>query len=577
MANISFSGDAMSLKDNKVLVEINGLKIQFGKTSVVDNVSFTINNGEIVGIVGESGSGKSLTALSVMRLTPPDAKIITTNGILFYNNSKPTDISQIHQKEIRRLRGNQISMIFQEPMTSLNAVQKCGPQVSEVLHIHRKLKRKDIRKKVLNLFEEVLLPEPEKIYERYPHQLSGGQRQRVMIAMALACNPKLLIADEPTTALDVTVQKAVLQLLRDLQQKYKMSIVFITHDLGVVMEICQRVLVMNKGQIVEELTIEQLVSGNVEHQYTKGLLACRPPADSKPKRLQTISDFLENKPQVNNVQSETINTEENKNAIIQVRSLNKHFPAGKNLMGKPVAWYKAVDDVSFHIFEGETLGLVGESGCGKTTLSRTILKLIEPTSGNILFNNDDIAFKDRSELKTFRKQAQIIFQDPYSSLNPNMTIGTALNEPLKVHGLMKNRNERESYVVETLEKVGLCSDDLRKYPHQFSGGQRQRIVIARAIVLKPRFIICDEAVSALDVSVQAQVLNLLNDLKEELGLTYLFISHDLSVVKYMSQRIMVMQKGKIVETGPSDEVFFHPGNDYTKKLIESVPGLRNFI
>lgn len=559
--------------DNRVLTEVSGLKIQFGDTSVVDNISFRINYGEIVGIVGESGSGKSMTALSLMGLTPPGAKITTSDGILFYDDTIPTDIGKIQQKKLRKIRGNRISIIFQEPMTSLNAVQKCGTQVYEILQIHCKLKGKAIREKVLSLFEEVLLPEPEKIYNRYPHQLSGGQRQRVMIAMALACNPKLLIADEPTTALDVTVQKAVLQLLRDLQKKYKMSIVFITHDLGIVKEICHRVLVMNKGKIVEELITEQLVSGNVSHQYTKGLLACRPPVDSKPKRLQTINDFLEDRTVNNTILPENEIKVAEAKTLIEVRSLNKHFPTGKNILGKPVAWHKAVDDVSFHIAEGETLGLVGESGCGKTTLSRTILNLIEPTSGNVIFQGKDIAFHNKSELKSFRRKAQIIFQDPYSSLNPNMTIGAALIEPLRVHGILNNRKERESFIVDILEKVGLCSDDLRKYPHQFSGGQRQRIVIARAIVLHPGFIICDEAVSALDVSVQAQVLNLLNDLKEELGLTYLFISHDLSVVKYMSQRIMVMQKGKIMESGSSDDVFFHPVNDYTKKLIESIPGL----
>ncbi len=564
----------MSLENNGILVEAKGLRISFGENTVVNHISFNVRSGEIVGIVGESGSGKSMTALSLMRLTPENANVVAENGLILYHDSKQTDLSLVSLKEMRKIRGNVISMIFQEPMTSLNAVQKCGLQVSEVLQIHTGLKKNEIRKKVLNLFKEVLIPEPEKVFNKYPHQLSGGQRQRVMIAMALACNPRLLIADEPTTALDVTVQKAVLQLLHELQQKYRMSIVLITHDLGVVREICHRVLVMHKGEIVEELTAPQLVSGDAHHQYTKGLLACRPPVDSKPIRLRTVSDFIEQTEQhFSSAPTPFPKSEIKPASILEVISLNKHFPAGKDFMGKPVAWYKAVDDVSFHLREGETLGLVGESGCGKTTLSRTILRLIEPTSGQMLFYGNDICEKKGKELKSFRMQTQIVFQDPYSSLNPNMTIGTALSEPLKVHGKMKNRTEREHFIVEILEKVGLSRDDLKKYPHQFSGGQRQRIVIARAIVLHPRFIICDEAVSALDVSVQAQVLNLLNDLKEEFGLTYLFISHDLSVVKYMSNRMMVMQKGKIVETGLSDDVFCNPRNEYTQKLIASIPGL----
>jgi peptide/nickel transport system ATP-binding protein len=553
------------------LLKINGLSVKFDHHTAVDNISFSVERGEVLGIVGESGSGKSMTALSLMGLCPPQADVIAKAGmILSLEENKTKDLSLSKLSELRKIRGNLISMIFQEPMTSLNPVQRCGHQVAEILRIHNKGKKSQIRKRVLELFGEVLLPEPEKVYRKYPHQLSGGQRQRVMIAMAIACKPLLLLADEPTTALDVTVQRTILKLLKDLQKKYGMSVIFITHDLGVVREICDRVVVMKQGIIVEEFSVEKLIHNTVEHPYTKGLLACRPPENSRPHRLLTVADFHEN-PE-GTVFQERIHTEREKNEkiLLQVKSLSKHFPVGRSLTGKPQAWFKAVDDVGFQVFAGETLGLVGESGCGKTTLSRVILGLTESTSGDILFDGVPVVYG--KSLRNFRKQAQIIFQDPYSSLNPNMTIGRALTEPLKVHRMFSNRKEREDYVAELLEKTGLSGDDMRKYPHQFSGGQRQRIVIARALVLKPRFIICDEAVSALDVSVQAQVLNLLNDLKDEFGLTYLFISHDLSVVKYMSQRLFVMKSGKIIESGSADTVFNHPEHEYTRKLIESVPG-----
>jgi peptide/nickel transport system ATP-binding protein len=560
-----------SMQDDN-LVWTEDLKIRFGDTIVVDHINFCIREGEILGIVGESGSGKSMTALSLMGLCPPGAIVSAENGILFTNHKKnKVDLSEITQKQFETIRGNQISMIFQEPMTSLNAVQKCGKQVAEVLQIHTSFSNKEIKRRVVELFHEVLLPDPERTYNKFPHQLSGGQRQRVMIAMALACNPQLLIADEPTTALDVTVQKTILSLLKNLQQKYGMSILFITHDLGVVAEICDRIIVMHQGRIVEELTIGMLRSNQVTNPYTKGLLACKPPEGSKPHRLKTIGDFISGNessiPETMNPQKDTDNS-----ILMDVSSLSKHFPIGKNFAGKVTAWYKAVDDISFSIFRNETLGLVGESGCGKTTLSRTLLRLTDSTTGSVLFDGHNINDLTRKKLIGFRTQVQIIFQDPYSSLNPDMTIGNALMEPLKVHKIYNSFKERQDYIVSVLEKTGLSGSDLKKYPHQFSGGQRQRVVIARALILKPKLIICDEAVSALDVSIQAQVLNLLNDLKDEFGLTYLFISHDLSIVRYMSDRIMVMKKGKIVETGPSDKLFSNPGNTYTQSLIESIPG-----
>jgi len=563
---------SLTLLQNKNLISTENLTIQFGENIVVDKIGFSIKQGEILGIVGESGSGKSITALSLMGLCPSAATITAEKGILYLDNdNNKIDLSKLNRKQFEKIRGNRISMVFQEPMTSLNAVQKCGVQVAEILHIHKKIKKKLIYNRVLELFDEVLLSEPAKTYNKYPHQLSGGQRQRVMIAMALACNPQLLIADEPTTALDVTVQKTILTLLKKLQIKYRMSILFITHDLGVVSEICDRVLVMHRGKIVEELTIAQLQTNKAKHPYTKGLLACKPPEDSRPHRLQTINDFMSKKEAAGTDERLPIDMSE-QTIIMDVTSLSKHFPQGKSFMGKVTAWYKAVDDVSFSIFSNETLGLIGESGCGKTTLSRTLLKLTEITSGKVLFEGQNINELKKKKLIDFRKQVQIIFQDPYSSLNPDMTIGNALIEPLKVHNIYSSRKERQDYIVSLLEKTGLNGDDLRKYPHQFSGGQRQRIVIARALILKPKLIICDEVVSALDVSVQAQVLNLLNDLKDEFGLTYLFVSHDLSVVRYMSDRMMVMRKGKIVETGSSDELFTNPKDQYTRTLIESIPG-----
>jgi peptide/nickel transport system ATP-binding protein len=422
------------------------------------------------------------------------------------------------------------------------------------------------------LFEQVKLPDPENMFHRYPHAISGGQKQRVMIAMAMSCQPRLLICDEPTTALDVTVQKTILQLIRELQQQQQMGVIFITHDLGVVAEIADRAIVMYKGNIVEQSTVQEIFT-QAKHPYTKGLLACRPVLRQKGERLPVVSDFLEKKEIKPGTPKPKIQNPKPSEPLVEVKDLRVWFPSKKTFLGKPLEYVKAVDDVSFTVFKGETLGLVGESGCGKTTLGRALLRLIEPSAGTILYNGIDLTAKKRDDLKKLRKEIQIIFQDPYSSLNPRLTIGSAIAEPLQIHHVIDNKKERKEKVIELLEKVSLQADHYNRYPHEFSGGQRQRIVIARALALNPSFVVCDESVSALDVSVQAQVLNLLNDLKKEFGFTVIFISHDLSVVRYISDRIMVMNKGKIEESGDAEEVYRNPKTAYTQQLINSIPTL----
>lgn len=579
--------------NNQILLEVKNLCTGFhtedGFVTAVKNISFTLNKGETLGIVGESGSGKSVTSLSVMRLISEPGKI--SNGeINFYSPEHgKVNLLQLPEKEMRKYRGNEIAMIFQEPMTSLNPVFTCGNQVMEAIKLHMNVSGKEARERTLALFKEVQLPRPEKMLDAYPHQLSGGQKQRVMIAMAMACNPSVLIADEPTTALDVTVQKTILELIKKLQKEHGMSVIFITHDLGVIAEIADRVLVMYKGNIVEEGAVQQIFT-NPQHPYTKGLLACRPPLDKQLKVLPTLRDFMKEDAE-GNMQSIERSVDEVKRElevtqqmqlqhreklyaqkpVLEIKNLQTWFPIKKGLFGKTTDHVKAVDDVSFEVFPGEVLGLVGESGCGKTTLGRTILRLIEPTYGEIKFKGDDVAKLDDAELRKMRKHIQIIFQDPYSSLNPRMTIGSAIFEPMKVHKLHGNDKNRKAKVVELLERVGLSSVHYNRYPHEFSGGQRQRVCIARALAVDPQFIICDESVSALDVSVQAQVLNLLNELKQEFGLTYIFISHDLSVVKFMSDRMVVMNKGKIEEMGFADEIYNNPKTPYTQKLIEAIP------
>jgi peptide/nickel transport system ATP-binding protein len=559
------------------LLQIKDFSVDFvtdsGTTCAVQNISFEINRGETVAIVGESGSGKTVTSLSILKLLPSPQARYTSGQILFSQNGNETDIVTLDAKSIQKIRGNQISMVFQEPMTSLNPVKTCGKQVMEAIRTHHDISEKKALEQTIALFEKVKLPDPQFIVDRYPHEISGGQKQRVMIAMAISCNPSLLIADEPTTALDVTVQKTILQLIKDLQKERNMSVIYITHDLGLVAEIADRVLVMYKGEVVECGTIKEIFL-NPQHPYTKALLSCRPDASSKGKRLPVISDFLGTNPDGANPPFEISGKStirETDFPLLKVENLKVYFPVKKNFFGKILKEFKAVDDVSFTVKKGETLGLVGESGCGKTTLGRALIRLIQPTSGNIFFNGKNIAEIPGNQLRKMRKDIQIIFQDPYGSLNPRLTIGDAINEPMKIHSILASDKQRKEKIIHLLEKVDLKPEYFNRYPHEFSGGQRQRICIARALGLIPDFIICDESVSALDVSVQAQVLNLLNDLKAELGFTCVFISHDLGVVHYISNRIMVMNKGKIEESGTADEIYYHPKKEYTRKLIASIP------
>lgn len=556
------------------LLNIENLTIEFGSgkdlVTAVDKVSFQIEKSTSFGLVGESGSGKSVTALAIMQLLAKQARV--SSGKILFNDH---DVLKMNFETVRKLRGNSISMIFQEPMTSLNPVIRCGKQVAESICLHQQISKQQAKSQVLELFEQVKLPRPETIFRSYPHQISGGQKQRVMIAMAIANKPDLLIADEPTTALDVTVQKEIIQLLLELKETYNMSLLFISHDLGVVSEIADEVAVMYKGKIVEQGKMKTIFT-NPQHPYTKGLMACRPPIDKRPYRLPTISEFIEGQSEKaqREVLSERKRDHKNlyqKEPLIKVKNLEKKFVLKKKLFRKPTEFVHAVDKVSLDVFPGETLGLVGESGCGKTTLGRSILRLVEPDNGKVLFEEQDILQADRKAMKKQRKNINIVFQDPYSSLNPRLSIGHAIMEPMTVHRLYGSKIERKQKVIELLEKVGLKKEQFHRYPHEFSGGQRQRIVIARALALNPKFIICDEAVSALDVSVQAMVLNLLNDLKKEFGFTYIFISHDLSVVRYMSDRIMVMKDGKIVESGDADDIYLNPQTDYTKQLIQSIP------
>jgi peptide/nickel transport system ATP-binding protein len=594
------------------LLQVRNLKVSFTHDNewveAIHGIDLDVFAGRTLGLVGESGSGKSVSSLAVMRLLNEKMSRIKADSIQIEGE----EIKDFSEKQMANVRGKRIAMIFQEPMTSLNPVYKCGYQVSEMILQHEggsalrqaqgplPVSKKAAKERVISLFKQVMLPRPEAIYDSYPHELSGGQKQRVMIAMAIACNPKLLIADEPTTALDVTVQLEILKLLRKLQTETGMGMIFITHDLGVVAEIADDVAVMHNGEILERGTVQQILN-HPQHPYTQGLLACRPPMDVRLKRLPIVKEFLDGqwkggKEQIlNDLQ---ITAEERQShlkqlysqpPLLKVEGLKTWYPLRKGVFGRVYDYVKAVDDVSLEVYEGETLGLVGESGCGKTTLGRSILRLAEPTGGKVWFDGVEVTALKGQDLRDFRKQAQIVFQDPYSSLNPRITIGEAIAEPMRVHGIRGHElrdavrseaqlrdaigdNELRDAVCDLLEQVGLDASHYNRYPHEFSGGQRQRICIARALAVNPRLVICDESVSALDVSVQAQVLNLLNRLKAERHLTYIFISHDLSVVRFMSDRVVVMYNGKPVEINEADALFEHPQNAYTKKLIDALPG-----
>lgn len=563
--------------ENSPLLSIQDLTVKF-KTqeeliTAVNKVSFDIPKGKTIGLVGESGSGKSVTSLAAMGLIPMPPGQITSGKILFNGD----DLLQKSEKQMRKIRGNRISMIFQEPMTALNPVFRIGSQISEVLRLHKGMTRKQAWNYSIDLLDQVGIPDPKNKIKAYPHEMSGGQKQRVMIAMAIACEPDLLIADEPTTALDVTIQKQVLELMLDLQQKYHMGMLFITHDLGVIADLADDVVVMYRSNIVEKDHVNNIFK-NAKHPYTKGLMACRPLLHGNPKRLLTVSDYMNEdgtekpvpaekfelmvKPDKSDIDSHPV--------LLDVQNLKTWFPVKGGIFGTVKSHVKAVDEVSFQVHKGETLGLVGESGCGKTTLGRTILRLQQATSGSVFYDGIDVMAQNKEQMRKLRSRMQIIFQDPYSSLNPRMTIGDIVTEPMAIHKIGANKEERFSRAQELMQKVDLKPQHLNRYPHEFSGGQRQRICIARAIGVEPEFIICDESVSALDVSVQAQVLNLLQDLQKDMGLTYIFISHDLSVVNYISDRVGVMNQGQLVELDTAENIYRNPQRSYTQKLLDAI-------
>jgi len=575
------------------ILEIKDLQIDFvSERSVLralDGISLHLNRGETLGIVGESGSGKSVTALSIMRLLPASSARVVKGEIRYFGYETPPlgfppgqeathgiDLLKLQDTDLQLLRGREIAMIFQEPMTSLNPVLRCGQQVAEAIQWHKGVDHQEARAEVIELFKRVQLSDPFQIFEAYPHALSGGQKQRVMIAMAMSCRPRILIADEPTTALDVTVQKGLLDLLRDLKAESALSMIFISHDLGVIAEICDRVAVMHQGKIVEEGRVEQVLH-TPEHPYTKGLIQSRPSLRHKMWRLPTVADFWEHPSYKARVvtQEETLERRESlyehSRLLLDVRHLQVRYPIQKNWLGQPSKWLQAVDDVSFRVFSGETFGLVGESGCGKSTLGRAIARLQPVESGQIFYKGTDLVSLREHALRPFRREIQIIFQDPYASLNPRMRIGEAIMEPMQVHHLHGSEGQSKEKTIELMEMVGLEPDHFGRYPHEFSGGQRQRICIARALAVQPKFLICDEIVSSLDVSVQATVLNLLLDLREKMGLTYLFISHDLSVIRQMCDQLLVMNQGRVEALGFPEEVFEQPPEGYVRRLVEAVP------
>jgi peptide/nickel transport system ATP-binding protein len=559
--------------EQTAVLNIQNLRVAFksntGLNEVLHGISYDLFANEILGIVGESGSGKSVASLAIMGLLPPKKSVISSGEIQFKNE----DLLQYTPKEMETLRGQKIAMIFQEPMSALNPSMTCGVQVEEILLQHTPLSKKEVKDEVIRLFNDVKIPTPNTAFKKYPHEISGGQQQRVMIAMAIACKPDILIADEPTTALDVTVQKDIIALLKTLQEEYKMSVIFISHDLALVSEIADRILVMYKGNIIESGDTKSVFKTPKE-DYTKALIGARPTLKSRLKQLPTISDFLSN-----TISKSIISKSEraakhkeiySHSPLLEVIDLEKVYFSKASFFGTRTA-FKAVDTVSFKVYSGETMGLVGESGCGKSTLGKAILQLDKATAGTLNYRGKDITNLNKKELRSLRKEIQIIFQDPYASLNPRLTVGKAIMEPMKVHKLFSSDEERKAKTLEILEKVGLEASHFERYPHEFSGGQRQRIGIARTIAVQPKLIICDESVSALDISVQAQVLNLLNALNKDYGFTYIFISHDLAVVKFMSDQLMVMNKGKIEELGEADSIYESPQKAYTKTLIEAIP------
>ncbi len=601
----------MKESESQVILSIRDLSVSLPegerKRDLVRNLSFSLRSGEALGIVGESGSGKTLTALAILQLLPPGMKITQGSVLVRRGNSKipgtdepggkagttqtagsrepapgssgAEDLAGLNEKQMRAYRGRVVSMIFQEPMTSLNPSMRCGEQVLEAVRLHQECSARDAREKVLSLFREVDLPADRGFVGKYPHRLSGGQRQRVMIAMALAGNPEILIADEPTTALDVTVQKKILDLLLKIRKQRMMSMIFISHDLGVIRMVCRRALVMYRGEIVESGNVEELF-GHPRHPYTRGLIACRPvspdptkPWRDKPARLPTLADFTDRKSATpgKTVVHDTVRSGSQAQPLLEVRNLRVEYTLRRSVFGVPVKKLAAVDDLNFCIHPGETLGLIGESGCGKSTLGRSIIRLIRSGQGLILYRGKDVSSLRGRDMNAYRQKVQFIFQDPFSSLNPTLAVGPAIQEVMRVHGMHGDAGERKRATVGLLKRVGLGEEHYRRYPHEFSGGQRQRIGLARSLATGPELIICDESVSSLDVSVQARILNLLNDLKESLGLTYFFISHDLSVVRYMSDRILVMKDGRLVEEASGDELFTRPASPYTRELIDSIP------
>jgi peptide/nickel transport system ATP-binding protein len=565
------------------LIQIKNLTVDFpGSDSfapVLQDISFSLNRGEMLAVVGESGSGKSVMSLTLMRLLSTSARVVQGSILFSHNGSDEVDMFSMTEKELQSFRGNRLAMIFQEPMTSLNPVMTCGKQICEPLILHKKLKRSVAKKEAILLLKKVKIPEPERVFDKFPHQLSGGQKQRVMIAMAISCNPSLLICDEPTTALDVRVQKKILDLLKELRKSENMGVIFITHDLGLVADMADRALVMLRGVIVEEGAVKEIFS-SPKHPYTRGLLLCRPALHKKGERLPVVSDFLEKRVNGNRdfdfkTTANDVKTGEciakNREVLIQVKGIHLRYSSGKTWLGREKHWVHALRDVHFDVYKGETLGLVGESGSGKSTLGRALLGLNKPFEGSISYAGKDLLTMSKTDLLDFRRNIQIVFQDPYSSLNPRLSIGPAIAEPLKVHDGM-GRIQRNEQVMELLKKVELKPEFFERYPYAFSGGQRQRIVIARALIMNPGFVVFDESVSALDVSVQAQVLNLINDLKEKLGFTAVFISHDLSVVRYLCDRVMIMEKGRIIESGDVETVYNYPATTYTQSLINAIPG-----